>query len=189
MTGAGRREFFRDAFGRLAREVTARTERRVVAGRHFRPPGAAEELAFLASCTRCGDCIDACPVHAIFKAPPGSGLAVGTPVLEPALQACVVCADMPCARACETGALVVPMDGWAKVRLGVLSLDPARCIVFHGAACGVCARVCPVGERALALDAGGRPVLRPEGCVGCGSCVTACVTAPPSLALTFPEEL
>ena len=29
----------------------------------------------------------------------------------------------------------------------------------------------------------GHPVLKPEGCVGCGVCVTACVTLPSSLKL------
>jgi len=42
-----------------------------------------------------------------------------------------------------------------------------------------------VGARALVMDAGGRPVLRPEGCVGCGVCVTACVTTPSSLKLSL----
>ncbi len=182
-----RRAFFRQAFGRLAREVTAATARRVVARRYFRPPGAAEEIAFLASCTRCGDCIDVCPVHAIIKAPPEAGLAAATPMIDPGVRACVVCADMPCARACETGALVVPADGWASIHMGTLALDPVRCIAFQGVACGVCARACPVGERALALDQGGRPVIHPEGCVGCGVCVAACVTSPASLSLSLVE--
>ena len=182
-----RRDFFRQAFGRLAREVTAATARRVAPRRYFRPPGAAEEIAFLASCTRCGDCIDVCPVHAIIKAPPEAGLAAATPMIDPGLRACVVCADMPCAQACETGALVVPADGWASIHMGTLALDPVRCIAFHGVSCGVCARACPVGERALALDQGGRPVIRPEGCVGCGVCVTACVTSPSSLSLSLAE--
>jgi len=186
--GGDRRVFFRDAFARVARVMAARTERRVAPRRFFRPPGALPELAFLAACTRCSACVDVCPVHAIHKAAADAGFAGGTPILEPNLLACVVCVDMPCARACPTGALQVPRDGWAGVHLGVLTLDPDRCIVFHGAACGVCARVCPVGERALGLDAGGRPVVRPEGCVGCGSCVTACVTAPPSLSLTLEED-
>jgi ferredoxin len=69
--------------------------------------------------------------------------------------------------------------------MGVLELDPERCITFHGAACGVCARACPVGERALVMDERGHPVIRAEGCVGCGVCVTACVTSPSSLALTL----
>jgi MauM/NapG family ferredoxin protein len=180
-----RRGFFREALGRLAREVAARTEQRVAPRRWFRPPGAADEIAFVASCTRCGDCIPVCPVNAIIKAPPSAGLAAGTPMIDPAIQACVVCADMPCAHACETGALVPPPAGWEGVRMGVLELDPERCITFQGVACGVCARACPVGERALVLDERGRPVLRPEGCVGCGVCVTACVTTPSSLQLNL----
>src|ERR1041385_56115 len=90
-----RRGFFREAMDRLRREGAARAEQRVAPRRYFRPPGAADELAFLASCTRCGDCLPVCPVHAIIKAPPGAGLAAGTPMIDPAIQACVVCADMP----------------------------------------------------------------------------------------------
>jgi NAD-dependent dihydropyrimidine dehydrogenase PreA subunit len=47
--------------------------------------------------------------------------------------------------------------------------------------------VCPVGDAALALDDMGRPVIRREGCVGCGLCVRACITTPSSFALTFAE--
>lgn len=160
-----------------------RAESRVAPRRYVRPPGAIPELGFLAACTRCGACVDVCPVRAITVAPPGAGLAAGTPMLEPGRVSCAVCADIPCAAACPTGALVKPADGWLGVHLATLELDPERCVAFHGVPCGVCARACPVGERALALDAGGRPVLKPEGCVGCGRCVTSCVTTPPSLAL------
>jgi ferredoxin-type protein NapG len=184
-----RRTFFQETVGKLLHEVVERAERRVAPKRWFRPPGAAPEVAFVAACTRCGDCIDVCPVHAIMKTPAsGGGLAAGTPYIDPTVQACVVCDDMPCAAACETGALVVPADIagrgiWAGVRMGVLDLDPGRCITFQGAACGVCARACPIGEQALAMDDRGHPVLKPEGCVGCGVCVTACVTTPSSLKL------
>jgi ferredoxin-type protein NapG len=181
-----RRGFLQETVGRLLREIAERTEARVAPRRWFRPPGAAPEVAFVAACTRCGDCIDVCPVHAIIKAPANAGLAAGTPYIDPTMQACIVCADMPCAAACETGALVVPDDLWASIHMGVLELDPQRCITFQGSACGVCARSCPVGERALAVDDGGHPVLKPEGCVGCGVCVTACVTTPSSLRLTLP---
>src|SRR6266508_5339607 len=90
-----RRTFFQDTLGRLLREVAERTEQRVAPRRWFRPPGAAPEVAFVAACTRCGDCIDVCPVHAIIKAPASAGLAAGTPYLDPAMQACVACPDMP----------------------------------------------------------------------------------------------
>ncbi len=182
-----RRGFLQETIGRLLREIAERTEARVAPRRWFRPPGAAPEVAFIAACTRCGDCIDVCPVHAIVKSAANAGLGAGTPYIDPTVQACVVCADMPCAAACETGALVVPADGWASVHMGVLELDPQRCITFQGVACGVCARACPVGERALAVDDRGHPVIKPEGCVGCGVCVTACVTIPSSLRLRLPE--
>ena len=183
-----RRTFFARTLGRLAREAATLAERRVAPQRFVRPPGALPEVLFLTACTRCGDCIPVCPVHAIVRAPASAGLAAGTPIIEPAVTACVACADMPCAAACPTDALTVPAGGWEGVRLGRLALDPERCIAFQGVTCGVCARACPVGERALALDDRGRPVIRAEGCVGCGTCVTACVTLPSSLALT-PLEI
>src|SRR3989442_13599361 len=103
---------------KLAREVAERTEQRVAPRRYFRPPGAADEIAFLASCTRCGDCLPVCPVHAIIKAPPGAGLAAGTPIIDPAIQACVGCTDMPCAHAGAPGALVPPAGGREEIRMG-----------------------------------------------------------------------
>lgn len=185
LTGADRdrRGFFRETVGRLAEEVTRRTERRVVQQRYVRPPGAIDEVAFLAACTRCGACMDVCPPHAIVPAPPSAGFAAGTPVIDARVQPCTICPDMPCAEACPTDALLVPERGWSGYRMAVLELEPERCIAFHGVECGVCARACPVGEEALALDDQGRPVIKAEGCVSCGVCVQACVTAPSSLQL------
>jgi ferredoxin-type protein NapG/ferredoxin-type protein NapH len=178
-----RRSFFRETFGRLADEVAHRTERRIAPQKYFRPPGALDEVGFIAACTRCGDCLDVCPVKAIFNAPAQAGLAAGTPVIDPAIQPCTVCSDMPCARVCPTDALAVPEGVWERYRMAELELVPERCIAFNGVECGVCARACPVGERAIALDDVGRPIIRAEGCVGCGVCVRACVTAPSSLLL------
>jgi len=182
-----RRGFLGEAFKLVAREAGALLAERVAPRRHFRPPGALLEPAFLAACTRCGYCMEACPVHAVVSAPASAGLAAGTPIIEPMSQPCIACEGMFCASVCPTGALVPPADGWARERLGVLSLDTERCIAFHGTECGVCVRTCPVGPAALDLDAGGRPVIQ-NGCVGCGVCVRACVTSPSSLLLALPEN-
>src|SRR5437867_4162533 len=79
-----RREFFQSTIGKLLHEVARRTEERVAPKRWFRPPGAAPEVAFVAACTRCGDCIDVCPVHAILKTPAtGGGVCVTAIVTVP----------------------------------------------------------------------------------------------------------
>ena len=171
--------------GRVAKEVGRQAERRVISQRYMRPPGALEEVAFIAACTRCGDCITVCPVAAIIKVPTSGGLAAGTPRLDPKLQPCIVCDDLPCAVACPTAALTVPESGWSGFRFATLELDSGRCIAFDGTECGVCAEACPVGEAALRLDEDGCPVIHVEGCVGCGVCVRACVTSPSSLQIHY----
>lgn len=178
-----RRAFFKSTIGRVAREIADRAEQRVVTRRYFRPPGAVSEVEFLSLCTRCGECEKVCPPQALVALPASAGLAAGTPTLDPKVQPCTVCIDIPCARACPTGALLLPEDKWIGYRMARLTLVPETCIVFQGVECGVCARICPVGEDAIALDDGGRPVIKMEGCVGCGVCVRACVSAPRSLIL------
>ena len=172
----------------MAQQAGALLADKMAPRRHFRPPGALAEPAFLAACTRCGYCSEACPVHAVVPAPTSAGLAAGTPIIEPLQQPCIACEGQFCASVCPTGALVLPADGWATERLGELALDADRCIAFQGIECGVCARSCPVGPEALDLDDAGRPVLL-SGCVGCGVCVRACVTSPSSLALTLVEAI
>jgi MauM/NapG family ferredoxin protein len=182
-----RRAFFRAAFGDLGKRLLAGTEDRVVQRRYLRPPGALPEVAFLAACTRSGDCAAACPPHAILLEAPSGGLAAGTPYLDVRTEPCLGCPDMPCARACPTDALTLPAAGWDGYRLGRLELVPERCVTFLGTPCGRCVEVCPVGPAALALDAGGHPVIHVEGCIGCGCCVRACPTSPSSFEL-LPAE-
>jgi ferredoxin-type protein NapG len=111
------------------------------------------------------------------------GLAAGTPHIDTELQACIACETMPCAAACPTNALTLPPDGWAGYRLATLELVPERCVTFSGTPCRACADACPQGEKALEIDSAGHPVLKVEGCVGCGSCVRACITRPSSFIL------
>jgi len=178
-----RRDLFRTTVGRWLEDMVEQAERRVVPERYLRPPGSLPEVAFLAACTRCGDCIQACPPFALRKVPTSGGLAAGTPYIDPALQACVACPEMPCARACPTDALTLPEQGWTGYRLAAVELVPERCVTFAGTPCRACADACPIGTRALEIDEGGHPVLKQEGCVGCGVCVRACITSPSSYNL------
>jgi MauM/NapG family ferredoxin protein len=183
-----RRGLLRSALGDWLERLMTHTEKRVVTRRYFRPPGALPEMGFLAACTRCGACSDACPPHAIVEVPRDGGLAAGTPQLELHIEPCIACPTMPCVAACPTGALSPPAQGWANHRIAVLEFYPERCLTFRDTPCRVCADACPIGERALAIDEAGHPVLRHEGCVGCGVCVRACVTAPSSFGFTYAES-
>jgi len=180
-----RRDFFRQSFGQWGEKLLEQTEERIVQRKYVRPPGALPEMAFLAACTRCGACEPVCPPHAIVPVPTSGGLAAGTPAIDPHTQPCIVCLDMPCVRACPTGALLPPPDGWDGYRIGGATVEfvPERCVTYQGTPCRVCADACPVGEKALTIDEAGHPVLRWEGCVGCGVCVRECITSPSSFAL------
>lgn len=175
-----RRSFFRQLFGDAVGRVAKATEDRVVQQRYVRPPGALTEVAFLAACTRCGECARVCPAGVILNVTSRGGLAAGTPYLEPARMPCIACVDMPCAAICPTEALTVPPDGWRSERLGRIEFHAERCVTFEGKPCRVCADACPVGERALAIDDAGHPMLRADGCVACGTCVRECITIPSS---------
>lgn len=184
-----RRNFLNDLFGEWAERTLKAAEARVQTERFQRPPGATTpEVAFLAACTRCSACVEACPVGAIRIAPARAGFAAGTPYLDLNRQPCVACPDMPCAASCPTDALNIPEHGWQGERLGVLELVPERCVTFHGSECRACVDACPIGERALIQDEQGHPSIRAEGCVGCGVCVRACITSPSSMLLSPLER-
>jgi ferredoxin-type protein NapG len=72
----------------------------------LRPPGALDEKDFLASCIKCGQCVQVCPVNALKPADLFDGFGVGVPFIEPRKQACDFSCDVAqCILACPTGAL------------------------------------------------------------------------------------
>ena len=182
-TPGDRRDLLKQAADQWLGSLMEQAEERIIRRRFVRPPGALPEVAFLAACTRCNACVDVCPPRAIRTAPSSEGFAAGTPHLEVELQPCIACPDMPCAAACPTGALTLPEEKWKGYKLQVLELVPERCVTFSGVTCSACAESCPVGPTALAMDAEGHPVMKAEGCVGCGVCVRACITSPSSFKL------
>jgi len=151
----------------------------------LRPPGALAEGAYEGACIKCGQCVDACPYATLALAPPGAGSAVGVPFFRPREVPCYMCPDVPCARACPTGALArdVVIDE-ARMGLAVL-IDQETCLAFRGLRCEVCYRACPLLDRAITLEyrpqeqtglhAYFLPVVHAEACTGCGLCEHTCV--------------
>lgn len=146
-----------------------------------RPPGAVDEAAFLADCTRCGDCITACPPDAIVLAPEKYGAAAGTPIINPMTSPCVMCDDPPCIHACEPGVLSFAMP----LKMGTASIRDPYCLAHQGTSCTVCSEQCPV-EGALAV-VNGKPVINDAACTGCGVCQYVC-PAPYNAVLILPVD-
>lgn len=146
-----------------------------------RPPGAVPEIEFLEGCTRCGDCISACPVDAIRLATREYGPAAGTPVIEPRVAACIMCDGLPCIDACEPD--VLSRD--APVAMGLARIETTDCLAWQGTLCSVCSERCPV-EGAIRIE-GGRPTIVEERCTGCGTCQHVC-PAPYNAVLVLPRS-
>ena len=145
----------------------------------FRPPGAIDESQFLAGCTRCGDCINACPFDAIIKAPDRLGNVAGTPIIQADTSACMMCEDFPCIASCEPGVLVdtiPPIMGTARV-------TEHLCLAHHHTTCTVCSERCPVEGAITVTD--GKPTVNEDTCTGCGVCRYVC-PAPENAILLMP---
>lgn len=162
MIDARRRGFLRGAIGPQHGPTPA-----------LRPPWAIDpDAAFTERCTRCGDCLRACP-RGVLKA--GDG---GYPVIDFAQQGCSLCGD--CSRACPTGA-IGPVTG-AAFAWRVQIAD--SCLAQHGVECRVCGDACDTRALRFAPARGGIAQLRvaPEACTGCGDCVAPCPVGAISLA-------
>lgn len=85
----------------------------------LRPPGALDEKDFLASCIKCGQCVQVCPVQAIKLADLVDGIGVGTPYIDARAQACdFSCDAVQCVLACPTGSLTYHKPVFLAVRDG-----------------------------------------------------------------------
>ncbi len=100
----------------------------------MRPPGALTEKDFLASCIKCGQCVQVCPVNAIKLDDLDTGFGLGTPYIEAREQACdFSCDGLQCVLACPTGSLTHVLDYPKDTRMGIAKLDkPKICLAVAG---------------------------------------------------------
>lgn len=152
----------------------------------IRPPGALAEEDFLGACVRGGLCVRDCPYDTLRLAPLGDKVANGTPYFIARDIPCEMCPDIPCVKACPTGALNHDLTNIDDARMGLaVVIDQESCIAFHGLRCEVCFNVCPVRGKAITLDMlhnprSGKhalfiPVVHSAACTGCGKCEKSCV--------------
>lgn len=152
----------------------------------LRPPSALPEADFLGACIRCGLCVRDCPYNTLELARPEAPVATGTPYFTARKIPCEMCEDIPCVKACPTGALDHELKDINQAKMGVAVLvDHETCLNFLGMRCDVCYRVCPVIDKAITLEMmpntrTGRhamflPSVHSEACTGCGKCENSCV--------------
>lgn len=164
----------------------------------IRPPGAIAEADFIGACIRCGMCVRDCPYDILELAKPENPVATGTPFFTARTLPCEMCEDIPCVKACPTGALDHKLTDIAKSRMGLAVLvDHETCLNFLGLRCDVCYRVCPLIDKAITLDfvpnvRTGRhamflPTVHSDACTGCGKCEKACVLEEAAIRILPPK--
>lgn len=152
----------------------------------LRPPGALEERRFVGACVKCGKCAQACPYKAIRIAGVDQGRAMGTPYINAREEPCQLCPDLPCIKACPSGALDRGITEIEKVQMGTaVIVDRENCLSLRGLRCEVCYRNCPLIDKAITIETrhndrtGSHTIMEPvvhrDKCVGCGICEKSCV--------------
>ena len=133
----------------------------------FRPPWSIAEAQFVERCTRCDDCIVACPTGLLVR---GEG---GFPHADFMRGKCTFCAE--CAKACVTGALE-PGAAGAPWFFAVSMSD--GCLAAQNVDCRICGEVCDVDAIRFRPRIGGvpLPVVDSMSCNGCGACIAPCPT-------------
>lgn len=165
----------------------------------IRPPGALPEADFLGACIRCGLCVRDCPYQILKLATPGEHVATGTPYFVARNLPCEMCEDIPCVKACPSGALDHSLTDINKAQMGLAVLiDHETCLNFLGLRCDVCYRVCPLIDTAITLEQQHNtrtdkhavfiPTVHSDACTGCGKCEKGCVLETPAIKV-LPRPL
>lgn len=161
-----------------------------------RPPGAVKN--FTEACMKCGLCVKVCPKGALKLSRLGDPAPLGTPYFEPRKEACIMCEDLRCIKACTSGALDPKTDDIYKTKMGVAVIDPHSCLSWQGLRCEVCYRQCPKKGKALVLAPHPRgmskhavfvPQIDPDECTGCGLCEWSCPTEKAAVRIVNPDSV
>jgi len=143
----------------------------------IRPPGADDEDRFAAVCSRCGNCLRACPEHIIQPDLGQTGLAgFLSPVVSIGPGYCSEFCNA-CNTVCPSGAIAqMSLDAKRAMSIGTAEITRSLCLAWqHSQYCMVCGEYCPYHAiKAITDDGINCPEVDSDICRGCGLCQTVC---------------
>lgn len=184
---AGRRMFLAaltgGVVGALARRLTGRRM-------SIRPPGAVSQDRFNAICSRCGNCIGACPeniIHPDFGETGVTGFL--TPVVGIGPGYCSEWCN-ECNKVCPTGAIAhMSLEDKRTVSIGTARVTKSLCLAWEQAqCCVVCDEYCPYHAiKAVEHNGVNCPEVDADICRGCGLCQTVCPAQPDTAIIVYAQ--
>ena len=157
----------------------------------IRPPGALPEMGFLARCSRCGECMAACPTNTLQPIWLDAGfMGLFSPGLNLRRSYCSPECRM-CGEVCPTDAIrSLSKDEriWAKTGTAVIFRQ--KCLAWEQQkSCMVCDEVCPYKAVEFRKEPGNQvpvPLVHEEKCAGCGYCEHFCPVQNQSAIVVTP---
>jgi len=142
------------------------------------PPGATEPALYNVLCSRCGNCIKACPTKILLPDSDFSNpLSWMTPAVSFKSGYCLETCNL-CGKVCPTGAITLfSTEAKRSLFMGTAHIRTADCYLSNNRECIKCREACKYNAVAFLQESNifnMLPAIDPQKCVGCGACEVVC---------------
>lgn len=172
-----RRYFIMSGTGLIAALIIPRLMKPIEI-KSIRPPGSVEPVLYNILCSRCGNCIKACPSNIIihnsdFNKP----LSWMTPIISYKSGYCIESCNV-CGKVCPTGAIkLFSIEAKSSLFMGTARINTENCYLSNNMECIKCREACKYdaveflpGSNVLNM----LPSIDNQKCLGCGACEVIC---------------